>query len=135
MPSFVVPMQKKWVWVSVAALLLLVASVLPQLTWADHAADHPSSISASEAYAALVEKYKTGELVYHAPGRRGDGSFSISASEAYAALVEKYKTGELVYHAPGRRGDSSFSISASEAYAALVEKYKTGELVYHAPGR
>jgi hypothetical protein len=68
-------------------------------------------MSPSEAYAALVEKYKSGELVFHTPGRRDDRSFSSSPSEAYAALVEKYKSGELVFHTPGRRDDRSFSAS------------------------
>ena len=117
MRSFVIPAQKNRALVWAAALVLLAVSlVIPQLTWADHASDHPTSqfddpdiISPSEAYAALVEKYKTGELVYHAPGRRDDRSFAPSPNEAYAALVEKYKTGELVYHAPGRRDDRSFA--------------------------
>jgi len=81
MPSLVV-LQKSQMRVSVAVLvLLLVALVLPQLTWADSASDHPdgqfdnlSSISPSVAHAALLEKYTTGELVYHAPGSRQDRS-------------------------------------------------------------
>ena len=110
MKNLIVPTQKNGVQVRVVALvLLLVTLVIPQLVWADHASDHSisqfdemPSILAKQAYAALVEKYQTGELVYHAPGRRDDRSFSISPSEEYAALVEKYRTGELVYHAPGR---------------------------------
>ena len=110
MKSLFLPTQRNRVQVRVAALmLLLVALVIPQLVWADHASDHPisqfeemPSILATQAYAALIEKYKTGELEYHAPGRRDDRSFSFSPSEAYAALVEKYRAGELVYHAPGR---------------------------------
>jgi hypothetical protein len=73
-------------------VLLAVALVIPQLTWADHASDHPYSqfddpalVSPSEGYAALVEKYMTRELVYHAPGRRDDNPSSMSPSEAYAA--------------------------------------------------
>jgi hypothetical protein len=97
-------------------VLLVVALVIPQLTWADHASDHPdsqvgnlSSISSSAAYAALVGKYKTGDLVFNTPGRRDNRSFGISPSGAYGALVEKYGTGELVYHAPGRRDDRLFT--------------------------
>ena len=108
MKSFVFPTQKNKVRVAALALLL-VTLVIPQLVWADHASDHPisqfeemPSILAAEAYAALVEKYASGELVYHAPGRRDDRSSSTSPSEAYAALVEKFRTGELAYHAPGR---------------------------------
>ena len=70
MKSFVVPTQKNSSQVRVAALmLLLVALVIPQLAWADHASDHPisqfeemPSILARQAYAALVEKYQAGEL-------------------------------------------------------------------------
>jgi len=123
MSSLFVPTQKNWVRGSVAAVVLLVvALVLPQLTWADHTPDHAdsqfanlSSISPSAAYTALVEKYSTGELVYHAPGSRDALSSSISPSGAYAALVEKYKTGELIYHAPGRRDDRSFPASVNPA--------------------
>jgi hypothetical protein len=110
MKSLVFPTQKNRVQVRLAALVLLLMTLaIPQFVWADHASDHPisqfeemPSILARQAYAALVEKYESGELVYHAPGRRDDRSFSISPSEAYAALVEKYRTGELVYHATGR---------------------------------
>jgi hypothetical protein len=106
----------------VAALVLLaVALAIPPLAWADHASDHPygqfddpSSTSASDAHKALLEKYETGELVFHAPGRRDDRSFSTSASEAYEALVEKYGSGELVFHAPGRRDDRSFNALATQ---------------------
>jgi hypothetical protein len=137
------PPRKNTARLRVAALVLLVvALVIPQLTWADHASDHPdsqvgnlSSISSSAAYAALVGKYKTGDLVFNTPGRRDDRSFGISPSGAYGALVEKYGTGDLVFNTPGRRDDRSFGISPSGAYGALVEKYGTGELVYHAPGR
>jgi hypothetical protein len=111
------PPRKNTARLRVAALVLLVvALVIPQLTWADHASDHPdsqvgnlSSISSSAAYAALVGKYKTGDLVFNTPGRRDDRSFGISPSGAYGALVEKYGTGELVYHAPGRRDDRLFT--------------------------
>jgi hypothetical protein len=111
-------------------VLLAVALVIPQLAWADHASDHPYSQfddpsinSPSVAYDALVEKYKAGELVFHAPGRRDDRSFSTSPSEAYAGLVEKYKSGELVFHAPGRRDDRSFSTSLSEADSADSDRW------------
>jgi len=111
------PPRKNTARLRVAALVLLVvALVIPQLTWADHASDHPdsqvgnlSSISSSAAYAALVGKYKTGDLVFNTPGRRDNRSFGISPSGAYGALVEKYGTGELVYHAPGRRDDRLFT--------------------------
>jgi hypothetical protein len=123
--------RKNTVQLRVAALVLLaVALVIPQLSWADHASDHPYSqfddpapVSPSYGYAALVEKYKTGELVFHTPGRRDDRSFSSSPSEAYAALVEKYKTGELVFNAPGRRDDRSFSASADSARWVAQGKY------------
>lgn len=77
----------------VAALVLLVVTlVIPLLAWADHASDHPygqfddpSSISSGEAYAALVEKYRAGELVFHAPGSRDDRSFSDLADTAFLA--------------------------------------------------
>ena len=110
MKSSVVSTQKNSFQVRVAALvLLLLALVIPQLVWADHASDHSVSqfeempaILARQAYVALVEKYESEELVYHEPGRRDDRTFSTSPSEAYAALVEQYRTGELEYHAPGR---------------------------------
>ena len=87
MRIFVDPTRKKVVQPRVAALVLLaVALMIPQLTWADHASDHPYSqfddqalISLSEGSAALVEKYKSGELVFHTPGRPDDRSFSASA--------------------------------------------------------
>ena len=90
MRIFVDPTRKNAVQLRVAALVLLaVVLVIPQLTWADHASDHPYSqfddpalVSPSEGYADLVEKYKTGELVFHTPGRRDDRSFSSSPSEA-----------------------------------------------------
>ena len=115
------PPRKNTARLRVAALVLLVvALVIPQLTWADHASDHPdsqvgnlSSISSSAAYAALVGKYKTGDLVFNTPGRRDDRSFGISPSGAYGALVEKYGTGELVYHAPGRRDDRLYTASVN----------------------
>jgi hypothetical protein len=117
MRSLVYPTRKNRVQAA-ALVLFVVALVIPQLAWADHASDHPYSqfddpslVSTSEGYAALAEKYKTGELVYNAPGRRDDRSFSISPSKAYYALVEKYKTGELVYNAPGRRDGRSFATS------------------------
>jgi hypothetical protein len=125
MNSLVMSKQKSRLYVQVAAsLLLLAALVAPQLAWADHASDHPEreSVLAGEAnvapYVALVEKYQSGELVYHAPGRRDAQVFSVSASQAYAALVEKFKNGELVFHAPGRRDDRAFSVSAGSALIA-----------------
>jgi hypothetical protein len=71
----------------VAALVLFaIALMIPQLTWADHASDHPygqfddpALISLSEGSAALVEKYESGELVFHTPGRPDDRSFRTSA--------------------------------------------------------
>jgi hypothetical protein len=71
----------------VAALVLLAVTLLiPQLTWADHASDHPYSqfddpsivSSASVAHDALVEKYKE------------DRSFSASADSARWASQGKY---------------------------------------------
>jgi hypothetical protein len=130
MRMFVDLTPKNAVQVRVAALVLLaIALMIPQLTWADHASDHPygqfddsALISLSEGSAALVEKYKSGELVFHTPGRPDDRAFSISPGEAYTALVETYREGELVYHAPGRRDDSllTTSVNSEQVDAAFL---------------
>ena len=94
MRSFVYPTRKNRVQVA-ALVLFVVALVIPQLAWADHASDHPYSqfddpalVSAGDVYATLVEKYKSGELVYNAPGRRDDRSFSIPPSASWTIRAE-----------------------------------------------
>jgi hypothetical protein len=138
MKSLVISNQKSRLQLQVAASLLLQAAlVAPQMARADHASDHPEreSVSAGEAntapYLALLEKYETGELVYHAPGRRDDRAFGDLTSQAYAALVAKFESGELVFHAPGRRDDRVFNMAAGAAavdvdsarWAALGDSY------------
>jgi hypothetical protein len=87
MRIFVYPTRKNRVQVRVAAMVLLAVTLLiPQLTWADHASDHPYSqfddpsiiSSASVAHDALVEKYKE------------DRSFSASADSARWVAQGKY---------------------------------------------
>jgi hypothetical protein len=74
-----------------------VVLVIPQLTWADHASDHPYSqfdapalVSPSEGYADLVAKFRTGELEFQTPGRRDDRSFSAAADSARWVAQGKY---------------------------------------------
>ena len=62
MRSFVAQTRKNQFWVLVAALVLLVvALVIPQLAWADHASDHPDdqfdTQSSSARWVALGEYY------------------------------------------------------------------------------
>jgi hypothetical protein len=98
MRIFVDPTRQNAVQLRVAALVLLaVVLVIPQLTWADHASDHPYSqfddpalVSPSEGYADLATKFRTGELEFHTPGRRDDRSFSASAGSARWVAQGKY---------------------------------------------
>ena len=99
MPSLIV-LRKGRMRISAAVLvLLMVALVLPQLTWADSASDHTvgqfdnlSSISPSEAQAVLLEKYRTGELLYHALGDQQDRSSTTSINPGLTdpALLAAY---------------------------------------------
>ena len=91
MSSYFVSTQRNWLWVSVAALVLLVvALVLPQLAWADHASDHvddqasisPSASMSSVLSLDLLRHYNAGELVSTATGRGDDRSPTASMSSA-----------------------------------------------------
>jgi hypothetical protein len=111
MKSLAISTQKNSVWVRVAALALIVVTILvPQLTWADHASDHP------DRQVAVAKN--------HNPGRDLGGVYSPSG-EAYAALVAKYKAGELVFQAPGRGDDGSASVSANPELIIARRYYPT----------
>jgi hypothetical protein len=114
-----------------ASVLLVVALVIPLLAWADPASDQPygqfddpSSISPSEAYAALVEKYRAGELVFHAPGRQDDRSFSASATADLADAAFLAANSELMAYrryVASRR--DAVATASSARWAALGEYY------------
>lgn len=133
MKGLVIPLQKNRVQVWLAAsVLLVVALVLPQLAWADHASDHPYSQAddpisnaPNAAYAALVEKYKSGELVYHAPGRRDDRSFGPSANLALADATDLAASPEAL---TSRRSLSAIEegVEASSARWVALGAYYTG---------
>ena len=89
MRSFVYPTRKNRVQVA-ALVLFVVALVLPQLAWADHASDHvddqasisPSASMSSVLSLDLLRHYNAGELVSTATGRGDDRSPTASMSSA-----------------------------------------------------
>lgn len=132
MRSLVTPLKKNRVLARAAVLsLLVVALVIPQLTWADHASDHPygqfddpSNSSPGEAYAALVEKYEAGDLVFHTPGRRDDRSFSSAPSARSATLAANPEIAVYQRYAAARLEVAAAASSAR--WVALGEYYADG---------
>jgi hypothetical protein len=76
-------------WLVVAlALVLLIAFIVPQVAWADHASAHPQTQA---------------EVLAEADVALGIESIdSISSMAFYRALLERYLTGTLEFNAPGR---------------------------------
>ena len=119
-------------------VLFAVALVIPQLAWADHASDHPYSqfddpsiISTSEAYSALIEKYKSGDLVFHAPGRWDDRSFSISASPEQIDAAFLAANPEIMVSRRYVAAQQEVAAAASSArWVALGEYYADSNAVF-----
>jgi hypothetical protein len=118
----------------VAALVLLVmALVIPQFTWADHASDHPdsqfdnlASISPSEAYVALVENYAMGNLVYNAPGRRGDSPSTAFAGPAQIGVTFVSANPEIMTvqrYAAGVAQETGADLLATNPEIAAYRRY------------
>lgn len=113
--------------VGLVALVVVAALVLPQLAWADHGSDHPygqfddpAVNSASDHYAALLEKYESGELVYHAPGRRDDTSFGSSASDTFSADSARWTAQGQFY----QEGFARAAAADSARWAALGQHHQ-----------
>jgi hypothetical protein len=83
-------------------LILIVALLIPQLTWADHTDSDPAQVdveaAAAEASSSSASAYSGASC--DEPGDL-DGDLS-DACEFFNSLSASYAAGEITYNAPGR---------------------------------
>lgn len=83
-------------------LILVVALLIPQLTWADHSDSDPAQF---EAVAAAADASSASGSAYSGASCDGLSDLDADLGEAcewFSALSASYAAGEIAYNVPGR---------------------------------